>query len=74
MNGRLFRNDRFPCSPWTPKPGSRHLYAGHRLGSKQAAPKLIPGESCAPGFDVIIERFDTSNYDGSLSLAFLAPT
>jgi len=37
------RNDRFPSSAWTPEPGSRHLYAGHRLGSRQVAPRLIPG-------------------------------
>ena len=36
-----------------PEPSSRRLYAGHRLGSRQVAPRLIPGERLPPGFDVI---------------------
>ena len=31
----------------------RRLYAGHRLGSRQVAPRLVPGEQLPPGFDAI---------------------
>ena len=68
-----FRNDRFPSSAWTPEPGSRHLYAGHHLGSKQVSPRLIPGECCAPGFDVICEPFDMSSVDRFRSPSRLLP-
>jgi hypothetical protein len=35
-----------------PRPGSCCLYAGHRLGSKQVSPRLIPGQLSDPGSDV----------------------
>jgi hypothetical protein len=41
-------------------------------GTRQPA-KLIPGESCAPGSDVVFERFDASSV-GSLSLIFVVHT
>ena len=46
-----YRGDRFPRSTPEPEPSSRHLYAGHHLGSKQAPPRLIPGQQLDPGFD-----------------------
>ena len=36
-----------------PKPGSRRLYAGHHLDSKQVASRFIPDPYILPGFDVI---------------------
>jgi hypothetical protein len=33
------------------RPGSRRLYAGHRLASKLVPARLIPGQSRDPGFD-----------------------
>jgi hypothetical protein len=49
----LRQSDRFPCSTPEPKPCSRHLYAGHRLGSKQVAPRLFPRHRTNLGFDVV---------------------
>ncbi len=37
-----FRDDRFSRSTPEPEPSSRHLHAGHHLGSKQVAPRLLP--------------------------------
>ena len=48
----LHRNDRFPSSVLEPGSSSRHLYAGHHLGSKQVAPRFIPKVAKAFGFDV----------------------
>jgi hypothetical protein len=45
------RGDRFPRSAQEPGPRSRHLHAGHHLGSQQASPRLIPGPQTVPGFD-----------------------
>ena len=42
------RGDRFPCSMQKPRPGSRHLHAGRRLGSRQAPPRLVPEPRSAP--------------------------
>ena len=36
------RSDRFPGSMQKPGSGSRHLYTGGHLGSKQVSPKLYP--------------------------------
>jgi hypothetical protein len=47
------RGDRFPRSTHEPKPRSRRLHAGRHLGSKQVAPRLLPGERLPPGFDVV---------------------
>lgn len=33
-----------------PEPDSRRLHAGHHLGSKLVAPRLIPGEVINPRF------------------------
>ncbi len=35
------QSDRFPGSVQKPGAGSRHLYTGGRLGSKQVSPKLV---------------------------------
>jgi len=40
----------FPCSAPAPMPGSRLLHAGHRLGSKQVAPRLHPEDAHIPRF------------------------
>ena len=61
MNDHRYRNDRFTRSVPEPELSSRRLYAGHRLGSKQVAPRLIPEERLASGFDVIPYAFDTSS-------------
>ena len=53
VNGRRYRSDRFTRSAPEPELSSRRLYAGHRLGSKQVSPKLIPGQRLHPGFDVV---------------------
>jgi hypothetical protein len=53
LNWPHYRNDRFPCSTPAPEPGSRPLHAGHRLGSKQVPPRLIPRQSSGLGSDVI---------------------
>src|SRR5207249_374673 len=42
-----------PSSTPEPKPRSRHLYAGHRLGSRQVAPRLLPRHGTDLGFDVV---------------------
>jgi len=44
---------RFSRSVQKPVSSSCRLYTGRRLSSKQVALRLIPGESCAPGFDSI---------------------
>ena len=48
--GHLRQHDRFPRSASEPKPRSRHLYAGHRLGSKQVASQTAPEASGQPRF------------------------
>lgn len=53
VNGRRCRGDRFTRSAPEPELSSRRLYAGHRLGSRQVAPRLVPGERLPPGFDVV---------------------
>jgi len=35
------------------RPGSRHLHAGHRLASKRAPARLIPGPHWRPGSDAV---------------------
>src|SRR5713226_6157379 len=52
---------RFPRSTQEPELSSRHLHAGHSLGSKQVAPRLLPRERLALGFDAVGEIFDTSS-------------
>src|ERR1035437_8490282 len=49
----LFRHmpSHVPCR--SRRPGSRRLYAGHRLASKRAPARLIPGLGERPGFDVM---------------------
>ena len=59
-----------PCR--SRRPDSRRLHAGHRLASKRAPARLIPGPFNRPGFDVIcLFRHVVS---GSLTLAFPVPT
>ncbi len=55
-----------------PGPGSRHLYAGRHLGSKQVSPRLIPRAMIYLGFAAALIINDA--YSGSLSLAFLVHT
>jgi|SRR5215470_2034807 len=43
------------------RPGSRRLYAGHRLASKRAPARLIPEQQVRPGFDVSRVCYDTSS-------------
>jgi len=45
------RDSRFPRSVEEPESGSRRLCAGHRSGSKQVSPELVPGQQLDPGFD-----------------------
>src|SRR5207245_9246639 len=59
--------------PYTTLFRSRHLHAGHRLASRQASARLIPGRALRPGFDVINGPF-RHVFSGSLALAFLAHT
>jgi hypothetical protein len=42
MRSTSLSEHRFTRSMQKPKSGSRHLYPGHRLGRKQASPRLIP--------------------------------
>src|ERR1700687_269136 len=55
------RGDRFPCSMQKPRPGSRRLHAGRRLGSRQAPPRLVPEPRSCPGFDATEISYDTSS-------------
>src|SRR5207244_4054052 len=50
---RRIRGDRFPRFAPEPEPGSRHLHAGHHLGSKQVSPRLLPKVTTLLGFDAI---------------------
>ncbi len=61
VNGRRYRGDRFPRSVPEPELSSRRLHAGHRLGSKQVAPRLIPGQVIIPRFRCHPYTFDTSS-------------
>jgi hypothetical protein len=42
MRSTSLSEHRFTRSMQKPKSGSRHLHAGHRLGSIQVAPRLLP--------------------------------
>ena len=57
----LHRGDRFPRSTQEPESGSRRLYAGHRLGSKQVSPRLCPRPGKWAWFRWHPSRFDTSS-------------
>src|ERR1039458_10301409 len=57
----LHRDCRFSRSMQEPKPGSRHLYAGYRLVSKQVSSRLVPRHPCSLGFDIVIRGFDASS-------------
>ena len=43
-----YRGDRFPRSMQEPRPGSRHLHAGHHLANQQAPARLVPGPKSSP--------------------------
>ena len=58
---------RFSRSIRKPGRASRRLYAGCRLGSIRASPKLIPEAGSAPGFELNFRHF----ISGSLALASL---
>lgn len=49
------RSGRFSRSAREPEPDSRHLYAGHHLGSRQVPPRLIPEHGFSPGFGVVLK-------------------
>jgi hypothetical protein len=53
MADRHIRGDRFPRSTPEPEPSSRHLYAGHHLGSRQGFPQAAPEVTTLLGFDVV---------------------
>src|SRR5215211_6157424 len=53
-NGRRYRGDRFPRSIPEPGSSSRHLHAGHHLGSKQVTPRLFPERTVRPGSDATL--------------------
>ena len=48
-----YRSCRFPRSAQEPGPDSRHLHAGHHLGSRQVSPRLLPRQRLLLGSDVI---------------------
>jgi hypothetical protein len=53
LNGWQYRRSpsHVPCK--SRRPGSRRLYAGHRLANTRAPTKLIPGIVLLPGSDAI---------------------
>ena len=53
--------------------GSRRLYAGRQLISKQVSSRLVPGHRLFPGFDAIYTCFDTSTADRLHSSPYLIP-
>ena len=67
------RDDRFARSASEPGPSSRRLHAGHHLGSKRVAPRLIPRHLVSLGFDVIWISFDTSSADRFRSPSWPSP-
>ena len=56
-----------------PNPGSRHLYAGHRLVGQQAPSKLVPRLQHDLGFDVFIRGFDASSVVRLHSPSWISP-
>jgi hypothetical protein len=56
-----------------PNPGSRHLYAGHRLVGQQAPSKLVPRLQHDLGFDVVIRGFDASSVVRLHSPSWISP-
>ena len=63
------RSARFPRSAWKPDPGSRHLCAGHHLGSRQVAPRLHPEPTTGARF-----RWRPYAFDRSLVIHFRSPS
>ena len=65
----------YPGAPHVPhesrRPGSRRLYAGHRLASRRVSARLIPGQRKRSGSDVI--KFSTL-HQRFIAFAFLVPT
>ena len=55
------RSDRFPGSVQKPGAGSRHLYTGGHLGSKQVSPKLSPEPYKEAQFRPHLYLFDASS-------------
>ena len=51
---------RFTCSLQEPESGSRHLYAGHRLGRTQASPTLLP-RYLSPSVSMALRSLDASS-------------
>ena len=47
-----------PCK--SRRPGSRRLHAGHRLASRRAPARLIPGQKVTPGSDAALSNNDAS--------------
>ena len=54
-------DNRFPRSTQEPEPTSRHLHAGCRAGSQQAAPCACPTVTTPPWFRHHLYAFDTSS-------------
>src|SRR4051795_11116184 len=52
---------RVSSSVRKPGSGSRLLYTGHRMASKQVSSMLIPEQWCNPGSGVVWEPFDASS-------------
>jgi len=67
------RGRSFPRSTLTPELGSRRLYAGCRLGSKQVPPRLVPSLSADSVLTSVKVILDASSA-GLLSFAFLVHT
>src|SRR5271155_790027 len=60
MPAQGFQDDGFSCSVQEPGSRSRPLHAGRRRGSKQVAPRLIPGPHTFSWFRRHLKHFDAS--------------
>lgn len=67
------RGRSFPRSTPSPEPGSRRLYAGCRLGSKQVPPRLVPSRSASSVPTSLEVPLDASPAVHSRSPSRLAP-
>ncbi len=75
MNGRRYRHlpSHVPCK--TCRPGSRRLYAGHRLANRRAPARLLPGkgqESPVSMSLLLSRRFDSDAFPCFPGRALLA--
>src|SRR5216684_3033318 len=67
------RGRSFPRSTLAPEPGSRRLYAGCRLGSKQVPPRLVPSRSAFSVATSLEVPLDASSAVHSRSPSRLTP-